>query len=98
MIRSFACKETEKLFNDESSRRLQPDIHTTARRKLLWLQQARTLNDLKSPPNNHLEAYKRIEKDNTAFALIDNGESVFAGMKVMPVKLKLWIITKGNSI
>jgi proteic killer suppression protein len=58
MIRSFACLETEKLFNDESSRRLPTHIQRTARRKMLLLHQARSLNDLRSPYGNHLEALK----------------------------------------
>ena len=58
MIRSFACHETEKLFNDESSRRLPTTIQRVARRKLLLLNQARGLNDLRSPYGNHLEALK----------------------------------------
>ncbi len=58
MIRSFACHETEKLFNDESSRRLPPQIQRAARRKLLLLHQARSLNDLRAPYGNHLEALK----------------------------------------
>lgn len=58
MIRSFACHETEKLFNDESSRRLPLQIQHVARRKLLLLHQARSLNDLRVPYGNHLEALK----------------------------------------
>lgn len=58
MIRSFACRETEKLFNDESSRRLPTQIQRVARRKLLLLHQARSLNDLRVPKGNHLEALK----------------------------------------
>ena len=56
MIRSFACPETEKLFNDETSRRLPTQIQRVARRKLLLLHQARRLNDLRAPPGNRLEA------------------------------------------
>jgi len=56
MIRSFACPETERLFNDETSRRLPSGIQRVARRKLLILNQARRLNDLQSPPGNRLEA------------------------------------------
>jgi proteic killer suppression protein len=52
MIRSFACHETEKLFNDESSRRLPNQIQRVARRKLLVLHQARSLNDLRVPYGN----------------------------------------------
>jgi proteic killer suppression protein len=59
MIRSFACRETERLFNDETSRRLPAGIQRVARRKLLVLNQARRLDDLRSPPGNRLEALKR---------------------------------------
>ena len=62
MIRSFACRETETLFNDESPRRLPPQIHRAARRKLLLLHQARSLNDLRVPFGNHLEALKGDRK------------------------------------
>ena len=58
MIRSFVCPETEKLFMDESARRLPPKIQSSARRKLLLLGQARTLADLRVPYGNHLEALK----------------------------------------
>jgi proteic killer suppression protein len=58
MIRSFACPETERLFNDESSRRLPMQIQRVARRKLLLLHQARRLDDLRAPPGNRLEALK----------------------------------------
>ncbi len=56
MIRSFACRETERLFNDEESRRLPTQIQRVARRKLLMLHQARRVDDLRSPPGNRLEA------------------------------------------
>jgi toxin HigB-1 len=62
MIRSFACKKTEQLFNDESSRRLPQQIQRAARRKLLWLHQARRLDDLRAPYGNHLEALKDDRK------------------------------------
>jgi proteic killer suppression protein len=55
---SFACAETERLFNDESSRRLPHQIQRAARRKLLLLHQARRLTDLRAPYGNHLEALK----------------------------------------
>ena len=58
MIRSFACPETERLFNDESSRRLPTQIQRVARRKLLLLHQARRVDDLRAPPGNRLEPLK----------------------------------------
>jgi len=58
MIRSFACEETERIFRDESSRRLPNQIQQSARRKLLLLDQARRVDDLRAPPGNRLEALK----------------------------------------
>jgi proteic killer suppression protein len=58
MIRTFACRETERLFRDEPSRRLPPDIQQAARRKLLLLDQSRGLADLRFPPGNRLEPLK----------------------------------------
>ena len=58
MRRSFACAETERLFGDERSRRLPGDIQRAARRRLLLLNQARRLEDLRAPPGNRLEALK----------------------------------------
>jgi len=50
MIRSFGCPETERLFADETSRRLPTQIQRGARRKLLLRHQARRLDDLRAPP------------------------------------------------
>lgn len=57
MIQSFACRETEALFHRERSRRF-GSIERQARRKLLVLDAARVLDDLKSPPGNRLEALR----------------------------------------
>jgi len=56
MIRSFACRETERVFADEASRQLPTQIQRVLRRKLLLLHQARRLADLRAPPGNRLEA------------------------------------------
>lgn len=55
MIQSFRCKETEKLFLRGESRRVPPTIQAVARRKLLWLDSATSLEDLRVPPGNRLE-------------------------------------------
>lgn len=55
MIRSFADKETEKIFNREISRKLPSEIHRRAKRKLLLIDSADSLVDLKIPPGNRLE-------------------------------------------
>lgn len=58
MVKSFACKETEKIWKGEVSRRLPRDIQETARRKLRMVNNARSLQDLRVPPANRLEALK----------------------------------------
>ncbi len=55
MIRSFRDRETEKVFNREPSRRWSRDLQRVARRKLLMLEAAETLADLRVPPGNRLE-------------------------------------------
>ncbi|MGH8508082.1 MAG: type II toxin-antitoxin system RelE/ParE family toxin [Gammaproteobacteria bacterium] len=54
-IMSFACAETEGLFNGKRVRRF-VNIQTVAMRKLAMLNRAATLQDLRVPPGNRLEA------------------------------------------
>ncbi len=61
MIRGFACKDTEKLFGNRNVRRFAA-IERPAQRKLLLLNAARDLDDLRSPPGNRLEALKGDRK------------------------------------
>ena len=56
MIKSFKCKETEKIWNEEFSKKLPHDIQKRALRKLMMLNVATVLEDLRIPPNNRLEA------------------------------------------
>lgn len=62
MIRSFRERETERVFNREGSKKIPFDIQRTALRKLLMLHAAKSLDDLKSPPGNRLEALKGDRK------------------------------------
>jgi proteic killer suppression protein len=55
MIKSFKCKETEKIFHRQSSRILPPTIQKIALRKLLILNASIKINDLRIPPSNRLE-------------------------------------------
>jgi toxin HigB-1 len=55
MIKSFADRETERVFNRLFSRRLPPDIQRIAVRKLQILDAAGALSDLRIPPSNRLE-------------------------------------------
>jgi proteic killer suppression protein len=56
MIESFRCKETRKIFRREYSRRLPTTIQKVAFRKLRMLDRSSTVEDLRVPPGNRLEA------------------------------------------
>ena len=58
MIRSFASKDTQALFDGKRVRRW-IHIEAAAMRKLALLHRAASLSDLRIPPGNHLEALKR---------------------------------------
>ena len=55
MIKSFRCKETQKLFETGRSKKV-GSIGKAATRKLAQLEAAQTLAFLASPPGNRLEA------------------------------------------
>jgi proteic killer suppression protein len=55
MIQSFKCGDTQVLYETGKSRRF-ANIKEVAERKLTQLAAATTLEFLRSPPGNHLEA------------------------------------------
>lgn len=55
MIVSFHDEETRKIWQGAFSRKLPQQIQAVARRIPRMLNNARTLDDLRSPPNNRLE-------------------------------------------
>ena len=58
MIKTFADRETERIYNQEYSRKIPPDIQRAALRKLIMIDNAACLNDLRIPPANRLERLK----------------------------------------
>lgn len=55
MIISFKDKETETIYNQRFSRKLPHDIQQIALRKLIMIDNAQSVEDLRVPPGNHLE-------------------------------------------
>jgi proteic killer suppression protein len=77
MIRCFADKETEKVFNREFSRKLQNYIQRIARRKLEFLDAAEKLNYLRIPPSNRLEKLKGESKNQHSIRINDQWRICF---------------------
>ena len=57
MIRSFRCKDTQTLFEGRHLKRFRA-IEMVATRKLAMLDAAKTLDFMRSPPGNRLEALR----------------------------------------
>ncbi len=77
MIIGFACRETEKIWRGEVSRKLPREIQQVALRKLFMLDKAQTLNDLRIPPSNRLEALKDDRKGQHSMRINDQWRICF---------------------
>ena len=55
VIRSFRDKDTQRLWHRERVRRLGPDVHRSALKRLTRLDAAESLDDLRAFPGNRLE-------------------------------------------
>ena len=55
MIRTFKCRETQKVFNYERTSAWSEPVRNAALRRLYALDAATNLLDLRSPPANRLE-------------------------------------------
>jgi len=58
MIKSFRDKEAERVFSRQLSSKLPHDIQRIARKKLVVIDAALQLKDLRIPPGNRLESLK----------------------------------------
>lgn len=58
MIRSFSSKETERVWQGQSSRKFPRKIQVRELRKLRQLDAAATIEDLRNPPGDGLELLK----------------------------------------
>jgi len=77
VIRSFKCKETEKIFKGSYSKKYPVDMQRVALRKLRMLNRAEDLNDLRVPPGNRLEALKGKRKGQHSIRINDQWQICF---------------------
>jgi proteic killer suppression protein len=76
MIKSFRDKETEQLFHDLLVRRF-GQIERIARRKLILLNSAVRLQDLRIPPGNRLEALRGDRSGQYSIRINDQWQICF---------------------
>lgn len=57
-IKSFKDKDTRKIYEGKFSKRVPPDISKKIVVKLLIIDMTKDINELRSPPSNHLENLK----------------------------------------
>ena len=76
MIKTFKCKNTEKLFNDLYVKRFR-SISKVARIKLEVLNAAVSLNSLRVPPGNRLEQLKGNRKGQRSIRINDQWRICF---------------------
>ena len=77
MIRNFVDREAEKVWAGTPSRRLPSDIQNVARRKLRMLNNAVSLDDLRIPPANRLEALKGDRRGRHSIRINDQWRICF---------------------
>ena len=89
MIRSFASSETERFFVTGKSRRLPPEIRTRAAMRLTQLNAAVSIDDLRFPPSNRLEALKHDRKGQWSVRINDQWRLCFrfAGSDAFDVEI-----------
>ncbi|MCP4680849.1 MAG: excinuclease ABC subunit A [Desulfobacterales bacterium] len=76
MIKTFKCKDTEKLFNDLNVKKFS-SISKTARIKFEVLNAALSLNSLRVPPGNRLEQLKGKRKEQHSIRINDQWRICF---------------------
>jgi len=76
VIRSFRCRDTEALFHDLEVRRFRA-FERVARRKLLLLHRAASLEDLRVLPGNRLEALKKDRRGQHSIRINDQWRLCF---------------------
>jgi len=88
MIQSFKCKDTEALFEGKSPRKFKAFM-SVAERKLAQLEAAQTLDFLKAPPGNRLEALKGDRKGQHSIRINDQWRICFVWSGVGPVDIEI---------
>ena len=88
MIQSFKCKDTLALYEGKNPRKFKA-FASVAERKLSQLDAAQTLDFLKAPPGNHLEALKGDRKRQHSIRINGQWRICFIWTDVGPVEVEI---------
>ena len=77
MIKTFKSKETEKVWEGRSSKKLPIQIQQIARRKLRMINNSIDINDLRIPPSNRLEKLSGNLKNYHSIRINDKWRIMF---------------------
>ena len=77
MIKTFKSKETEKVWEGRSSKKLPIEIQQIARRKLRMINNSIDINDLRIPPSNRLEKLSGNLKNYHSIRINDKWRIMF---------------------
>jgi len=88
MIKGFSCSETQALFETGKSRRFS-GVSRVATRKLAQLDAAETLEFLKAPPGNRLEALKGERRGQHSIRINDQFRICFRWTAAGPTDVEI---------
>ena len=77
MVRTFADRHTEELYETGKSRRLPSEIWKRALRRLEYLDLATRVDDLKVPPSNRLHKLEKGRKGQYSISVNDQWRVCF---------------------
>lgn len=89
MIRSFGTADTERVWHRTRVARLGPELQRATYRKLLLLDAADVLQDLRIPPGNRLEALRGDRAGQHSIRVNDQWRLCFAWTDTGPLDVEL---------
>ena len=88
MIQTFRCKDTQSVFGGGHPKRFRA-IEAVATRKLAMLDSAKTLEFLRSPPGNRLEAFKGDRVGQWSIRINDQWRICFEWTEASPIDVEI---------
>lgn len=89
MIQDFQCKETEKVWRGNISRRFPANIQRIALRKLTQISAAESVSDLRVPPGNRLELLKGVRAGQHSIRINDQWRICFIWKNIHAYKVEI---------